>query len=116
MAASDGAIKAESGAPGSSMGSSKGGAPGGPRAVLCRPSCIYGFGPVRPSRQRAFPKICAASVQAALARDPPGSPDVKRRSALTKKVLKLTNVSANNGAAVVAVFTASLRSLLIAFD
>jgi hypothetical protein len=36
-------------------------------------------------------------------------------SALTKKPPKLTNVSANNGAAVVAVFTASLRSLLIAF-
>ena len=41
--------------------------------------------------------------------------EVKGMIALTKKVSKLTNVKANNGAPVLAVFTASLRSLLIAF-
>src|SRR4051812_27647539 len=43
-----------------------------------------------------------------------GAPDVKRRSELTKKATELTIAPANNGAGVLAVFTASLRSLLIA--
>jgi hypothetical protein len=89
MAASDGAIKAESGAV--------------PRQGVSR------------SDQLAFGNGCAGSVQISLAGACPSGPEVKGRSALTKKVSKLTNVSANNGAAVVAVFTASLRSLLIAF-
>jgi hypothetical protein len=40
---------------------------------------------------------------------------MKGRSALTKKPPELTVGEANNGAGVLAVFTASLRSLLIAF-
>jgi hypothetical protein len=42
------------------------------------------------------------------------SPDVKGSSELTKKAPELTIGEANNGAGVLAVFTASLRSLLIA--
>jgi hypothetical protein len=63
----------------------------------------------------AFGNDCAGSVQLRSPAPAQGLAEVKGRSALTKKPLKLTNVSANNGAAVVAVFTASLRSLLIAF-
>ena len=58
---------------------------------------------------------CAGSVQLGSPQSGQVLPEVKGRSALTKKPPKLTNVSANNDAAVVAVFTASLRSLLIAF-
>src|SRR5215470_13222461 len=63
----------------------------------------------------AFGNGCAGSVQLRSPEPAQGLALVKGRSALTKKPVKLTNVSANNGAAVVAVFTASLRSLLIAF-
>jgi len=89
MAATDGAIKAES------------------RAAL-RPGG-------KRSKSVAFGNRCAASIQLWLACALANALVVKGRSGLTKKLPKLTNVSANNGAPVVAVFTASLRSLLIAF-
>src|SRR5215475_9269468 len=75
---------------------------------------VQGHGGIGP-RQLAFNNGCAGSAQFQSRVPRATAPQVNGRSALTKKPSKLTNVAANNGAAVVAVFTASLRSLLIAF-
>ena len=61
-----------------------------------------------------FRNVRAGPIQPSPHRPAAGEPGVKTWSELTKKALQLTISTANNGAGVLVVFTASLRSLLIA--